>query len=118
MTVRRIRLFQCDLAFGLAFGRRIETCDTLPFILRSMKLKRRSLHTVWESGEPHLSIGVRSSFEIKSSHSTKAILDMNLHRRCVNALSVSAPNYKFDGARTRTTLDDGNVFVLRLSTDK
>jgi hypothetical protein len=79
-----------------------------------MKLKRRSLHPCRESGEPHLPIRVGSSFKVEPPHSTKTILDMNLHRGCVNGFAVSAPNRKFEGTGTCTALYDGNFFVGRL----
>jgi hypothetical protein len=95
----------------LALGRRIETCGTLQFILGSVKLNRRSLHTGWESSERNLSIGVRSSFEIKSSHSTKPKLDMNLDGGCIDGLAVGVPYSKVNGTGTSTAVDDWDFLM-------
>src|ERR1035438_7247446 len=73
---------------------------------RSLKFKGRSLHAGGKSGKPHLPVRVGSGFKIEPPHSNKAILDMNLDRRCVNGFAVSALDSEFDGAGTCTTLNN------------
>src|SRR6202035_4319016 len=113
MTVGRFRFLQADLAFGLALGRRIERRDTIVLILRPMKFKWRSLHPRGKSGELQLPIRIGSGFKIEPPHSAKTILDMNLHRGCVNGFAVRAPNCKFEGTGTSIALYDGNLLFGR-----
>jgi hypothetical protein len=79
-----------------------------------MKFKRRSLYPIGKSGKLHLSLRVGSSLKIEPAHSTKAILDMNLDRRSVDGLFVSALNCKLEGTWACTALNDGNLLTGRL----
>lgn len=99
--------------FALALGRRIERRDALELILRSMKLKWRSLHTGGKSFELHLPIRIGSGFKVESPHSTKTIRDMNLDRGRVKGFAVRAHNREFEGTGTGTALYDRNFFVVR-----
>src|ERR1017187_1635151 len=98
----------------------MERRDTRELVLRSAKLKWRSLHPRGKSGEFHLPIRIGSSFKIEPPHSTKTVLDMNLDRGCVDGLAVSAPNCEFEGTGTSAAFYDGNFVIgrWRLSTRK
>ena len=85
-----------------------------------MKFKWRSLHTGWESGELHLSIGVGSSLKVESSHSTKPIFDMHRDRGSINGFAIYAQYCKFERTASHAAVDDGDFFIgcWRLSPKK
>ena len=114
MAFLRFQLRQSDAVSGLAFRGRIVNNNTRELILRSVKLKRRLVHSGGKSGEPHLPIRVGASFEIELADSAKTIGDMNLNRRGVNRLPVGTSHSEFQRTGSGSAIHNGNFFVVRL----